>query len=158
MLEIQISRHCLEQILARQWDVKEKRAKLRRKSEGYIYLFFFRWSQMMTEEMTFQVSLENCQGFSILWEVHSTSQERWMKMFWKVILSLSVMAPRGDARSQISDSWRDVDCYKWVEEGGCWACGCSICKHQCLELDASVTVHTGIQEQGDEDNINSRLY
>ncbi len=38
-------------------------------------------------------------------------------------------------RSQISGG--DIDCYKWVEVGGCWACGCSICKHQCLELDAS---------------------
>ncbi len=29
-------------------------------------------------------------------------------------------------------------CHQWVEVGGCcWACGCSICKHQCLELDAS---------------------
>ncbi len=40
------------------------------------------------------------------WEVHSTSQERWMKMFWKAILCLSVMAPQGIARSQISDFWR----------------------------------------------------
>ncbi len=24
-----------------------------------------------------------------------------------------------------------------MEVGGCWASGCSICKHQCLELDAS---------------------
>ncbi len=40
------------------------------------------------------------------WEVHSTSQERWMKMFWRVILCLSVMAPRGDTRSQISVFWR----------------------------------------------------
>ncbi len=39
-------------------------------------------------------------------EVHSTSQERWMKTFWRVILILSVMAPRGDARLQISDFLR----------------------------------------------------
>ncbi len=38
-------------------------------------------------------------------------------------------------RSQTSGG--DVDCHKGVEVGGCWACGCSICKHQCLELDAS---------------------
>ncbi len=38
-------------------------------------------------------------------------------------------------RSQTS--WGDVDCYKWMEVAGCWACGCSIYKHQCLELDAS---------------------
>ncbi len=40
------------------------------------------------------------------WEVHSTSQERWMKTFWRVILSLSVMEPRGVAHSQISDILR----------------------------------------------------
>ncbi len=32
--------------------------------------------------------------------------ERWMKTFWKVILCLSVMAPKGVAHSQISDFWR----------------------------------------------------
>ncbi len=40
------------------------------------------------------------------WEDHSTSQERWTRMFWRVILSLSVMAPRGVAHSQISDFWK----------------------------------------------------
>ncbi len=34
-----------------------------------------------------------------------------MKKFWRVILCLSVMAQRGDAR--------DVDCHKGVEVGGC---------------------------------------
>ncbi len=40
-------------------------------------------------------------------EVHSTSQERWIKMFWKVILCLSVMAPRGVTHSQISGFWKE---------------------------------------------------
>ncbi len=40
------------------------------------------------------------------WEVHSTSQERWMKTFWNMILCLSVMAPRGVAQLQISVFWR----------------------------------------------------
>ncbi len=50
-------------------------------------------------------------------------------------------------RSQIS--WGDVDCYKWMEVVGCWACGCSICKHQCLELDASCNREP---VQGDKEN------
>ncbi len=65
MLVIQISRHCSEQILARGWEFREKRAKLRKGSEGF-FLFYLRWSQVMTEEMSFQVSLENGQGFSNL--------------------------------------------------------------------------------------------
>ncbi len=39
MLVIQISRHCLEKILARQGEVKGNRAKLRNESEG-IFIFF----------------------------------------------------------------------------------------------------------------------
>ncbi len=94
----------------------------------------------MMEEMSFQVSLEICQGFSIPewggkfipparngeWE-HSGE---WFcaSLWWHHEASLA-------RRSQTS--WGDVDCHKWVEVGGCWACGCSICKHQCLELDAS---------------------
>ncbi len=31
------------------------------------------------------------------WEDHSTGQERWKRMFWRVILCLSVMVPRGVA-------------------------------------------------------------
>ncbi len=52
----------------------------------------------------------------------------WASLWWHHEATLA-------RRSQTS--WRDVDCYRWVEVGGCWACGCSICKHQCLELVAS---------------------
>ncbi len=52
-------------------------------------------------------------------------------------------------RSQTSGG--DVVCYKWVEVGGCWACGCSICKHQCLELNASCNWE---QVQGDKERCN----
>ncbi len=52
----------------------------------------------------------------------------WASLWWHHEASLT-------RRSQTSGG--DVDCYKWVEVGGCWACGCSKCKHQCLELDAS---------------------
>ncbi len=48
-------RHCWEQILARQWEVKAKRVKV---------VFFLRWSQVKTEEMSFQVTLEYWQGSS----------------------------------------------------------------------------------------------
>ncbi len=62
----------------------------------------------MMEEISFQVSLENCQGFSIpdgggKFIPPARSGERECS---RVILSLSVMAPRGDARSQISDFLR----------------------------------------------------
>ncbi len=103
MLVIQISRHCSEQILTRQWEVKGKRTKLRK---ALICFHFLRWSQVMTEEMSFQVSLWKLSGIQHSgwgWEVHSTSQELWKNTFWKVI---SVMAPRGVARSQISDFLR----------------------------------------------------
>ncbi len=149
MLVIQLSRHYSEQILARQREVMGKRAKLRKESEGkerewklfYFYLFYFLWwSQVMTEEMSFQMPLENCQGFSIPDGggkfVPPARNSEWKRsgewfcasLWWRHEASLT-------RRSQTSGG--DVDCYKWVEVGGCWACGCSICKHQCLELDAS---------------------
>ncbi len=46
MLVIHISRHCSEQILARQWEVNGKREKLRKESEVFLLL-------------------KKCQGFSI---------------------------------------------------------------------------------------------
>ncbi len=52
------------------------------------------------------------------WQDHSTSQERWMRMFWRVILSLSVMVPRGVAHSQISDFWRG--CRFVIVSGSRW--------------------------------------
>ncbi len=106
MLVIQISRHCSEQILARQWEVKGKRAKLRKES--------------------FQLSLENCQGFSvpdgggkfIPRARNGECSREWFCDFlwWHHEVTLA-------HRSQTS--WGDVDCYKWVEVGGCCACGCS---------------------------------
>ncbi len=50
--------------------------------------FFLLLSQEMTEEMSFQVSLENCQGFSF---------PNGSEKFIPVILGLSVTAPRGVA-------------------------------------------------------------
>ncbi len=61
VLVIQSSRHCSEQMLVRQERIK-KRSKVK---ERVIFYLFFKMSQVMTEEMSFQVSLENCQGFSI---------------------------------------------------------------------------------------------
>ncbi len=40
------------------------RAKLGKESEGFFVVYFF-LSQVMTEEMSFQVSLENCQGIGL---------------------------------------------------------------------------------------------
>ncbi len=59
MLVIQMSRQCSEQILARQCEVKGKRAKVRKESEVFFVLIR---SQVMTEEMSFQVSLELFSG------------------------------------------------------------------------------------------------
>ncbi len=90
--------------------------------------------------MSFQVSLENCQGLRIPdrggkfipparngeWKCSGT----WFcaSLWWHHEASLT-------SRSQVSGG--DVDRHRWVEVGGCWACGCSKCKHQCLELDVS---------------------
>ncbi len=103
-----------------------------------LLLLFLRWSQVKMEEMSFQLLLENCQGFSIPdrgekcipparngeWE---RSGERFCASLWwhqEALLTRSSQTSGGD-----------VDCHQWVEVGGCWAC--SICKHLCLELDAS---------------------
>ncbi len=61
--------------------------------------FFLWWSQVVSKEMSFQLLLEDWQGSSGPdgGEDHSTGQERWTRMFWRVILSLSVMVPRGVA-------------------------------------------------------------
>ncbi len=92
----------------------------------------------MTEEMSFQVMLENCQGFSdpdgggkFIPPARNGEWKRsgeWFcaSLWWHHEATLA-------RRSQTS--WGDVDCHKWVEVGGCWPCGCSICKHQCLKLD-----------------------
>ncbi len=108
----------------------------------------------MTEEMSFQVSLENCQGFSIPdgggkfvpparnGEWKCSGEWFWASLWWYHEASLT-------RRSQTS--WGDVDCHKGVEVGGCWACGGSICKHQCLELDASCNREP---MQGDKERCN----
>ncbi len=87
MLVIQISRHCSEQILARQWEVKGKSAKLMDREQ----------SQVMTEEITFQGvawKLSGIQHSGQGWEVnsmkvqvHSTSQERWITVNENVLES-----------------------------------------------------------------------
>ncbi len=138
MLVIQISKHCLEQILVRRWEFREKRAKLRKESKEYY--IFFRGSQVMTEEMSFQVLLENCQGLSIPDEggkfIPPARNGEWKRSGEWFCASLwwhhEALLTR---RSQTSGG--DVYCHKGVEVCGCWVCGCSICKHQCLELDAS---------------------
>ncbi len=138
MLLIHICRHCSKQILARHWEVTGKRAKLRKDSE--VFFFFLRWSQVMTEEMSFEVLLENSQLFSILDGggkfIPPARNGDWKRSGEWFCASLWWYHEAMLARKS-QTSWGDVDCYKWVEVGGCWACGCSICKHQCLELDAS---------------------
>ncbi len=127
MLVIQIYRHCSEHILARQWEVKGKRAKLRKKSE----VFFFFQYEVKWWGKRFQVSLDNCQGFSTpdgggKFNPPARNGE-WKRSGEWFCASLW----RGVAPSQISDFLRGCRCCR------CWACGCSISKHQCLELDAS---------------------
>ncbi len=94
----------------------------------------------MLKEMSFQLLLEDWQGSSIPdrggkiipparnGERECSGEWFWASLWWYHEASLT-------SRSQTSGG--DVDCHQWVEVGGCWACGCSICKHQCLELDAS---------------------
>ncbi len=101
--------------------------------------------------MSFQVLLENCQGLSILDRggkfIPPARNGEWKRsgkwfctsLWWHHEASLT-------HRSQASGG--DVDCHQWVEVGGCWAFGCSICKHQCLELDASCNRET---MQGDKE-------
>ncbi len=86
----------------------------------------------MTEEMSFQVLLENCQGLSITDTdrqfIPPARNGEWKRsgkwfcasLWWHHEASLT-------RRSQTSG--RDVDCRQWVEVGGCWACS--------IELDAS---------------------
>ncbi len=99
-----------------------------------------RRSQVKMEEMSFQVSLENGQGLSFPNRggkfIPPARNDEWKcsgkwfcaALWWHHEASLT-------RRSQASGG--DVDCHQWVEVGGRWACECSICKHQCLELDAS---------------------
>ncbi len=58
------------------------------------------------EDMSFQVSVENCPDGG---GDHSTSQEWWTRMFWRVILSLSVMLHEASLTSGSQTSGGDVD-------------------------------------------------
>ncbi len=119
----------------------------------FFFVFFLRSSQVMTEEMSFQVSLENCQGFSIPdeggtfipparnGELKCSGEWFCASLWWHHEALLTHRSQTGGV----------VDCHKWVEIGGCWACGCSICKHQCLELDASCNWEP---VQGDKERCN----
>ncbi len=78
--------------------------KLAREGEKDYVLFVFNfvrlgWSQVMLKEMFSVVAwrLTGIQHSGWGWEDHSTGQERWKRMFWRVILSFSVMVSRGVA-------------------------------------------------------------
>ncbi len=120
----------------------------------FIYFFSLWWSQVELKEMSFQLSLENVQGSSgpdgggkfipaaRKGEWKGSGEWFWASLWWYHEASLT-------RRSQTSG--RDVDCHQWVEVGGCWACGCSICNHQCLELDA---ICNWEPVQGDKERCN----
>ncbi len=96
--------------------------------------------QVKTEYMSFQVSLENCQWLSIPDRggkfVPPARNSEWKRSGeWFCASLWRYHEASLTHRSQAS--WGDVDYHQWVEVGRCWACGCSICKHQCLKLDAS---------------------
>ncbi len=103
--------------------------KVKKRERRLFFLNEFKWWR---KRLVFKGSLENCQGFSIPparnGEWICTGKLFCASLWWHYEASLA-------RRSQTS--WGDVDCHKWVEVGGCWACGYSICKHQFLELDAS---------------------
>ncbi len=105
----------------------------------FIFLWIRSRNQVKMEEMSFRVSLEDWQGSSgpdgggkffppaRNGERECSGEWFWASLWWYHEASLT-------HRSQTSGG--DVDCYKWVEVGGCWALGCFMYKHQCLELDA----------------------
>ncbi len=117
--------------------------RLRKGAKANFLCFFYEEEEAEVKwrwKMSFHVSVENCQGLSIpgrggkiIPPARNGERKRsgtWFcaSLWWHHEASLT-------RRSQTS--WGDVDCYNWVEVGGCWACSCSICKHQCLELDAN---------------------
>ncbi len=70
------------------WKIKKKK------------VLFFMMKSSSVERDEFSVvawRLTGIQHSGWGWEDHSTSQEWWTRMFWRVILSLSVMVPRGVA-------------------------------------------------------------
>ncbi len=94
----------------------------------------------MTGEMSFQLLLEDWQGSSGPDEGRkiippARNGERKCSGKW---FCASLLWHHEATLARTSQTCGgDVDCHKWVEVGWCWACGCSICKHQCLELDAT---------------------
>ncbi len=89
------------------------RAKNRRGQgkRAKVFLFYEEEAEVMWRRMRWvfrcRLKIVRDSAFRMGWEVHSTSQERWIKMFWKVILCLSVMVPRGVTHSQISGFWKE---------------------------------------------------
>ncbi len=85
--------------------------------------------------MSFQLLFEDWQGSSIpdgkiIPPARNSEREYsgewfWASLWWYHEASLT-------SRSQTSGG--DLDRHQWVEVGGCWACGCSICKHHVLNL------------------------
>ncbi len=100
------------------------------------------------EEMSFQVSLENWQRSSIPdgdGKIIPPARNGEWKRSGKWFCASLWWHHEASLTSRSQTYWGDADCYKWVEVGGCWACGCYICKHQCLELDAGCNWET-VQE------------
>ncbi len=97
-------RHCSNKYMLARVGEKDK------EKESLFFIFFtFRMKSSSVERDKFSVvtwRLTGIQHSGWGWEDHSTSQEWWMRMFWRVILSLSVMVPQGVAHLQISDFWR----------------------------------------------------
>ncbi len=79
-------------------DRMERKSKRKMKILKRWKSFFFSMKSSSVERDEFLVVA--WQGSSVLDRGggdHSTSQEWWTRMFWRVILSLSVMVPRGVA-------------------------------------------------------------
>ncbi len=136
MLVIQISRHCSEQIL------DSERLREREQSQGkrvkFCFVFFLRWSQVMTEEMVLcRLKIVRDSGWGWKFIPPARIGERECSGEW--FLRLLWWHHEATLARRSQTSWGDVDCYKWVKVGGCWACGCSICQHQCLELMRAAT-------------------
>ncbi len=137
MLVIQTSRHCSEQILTRQWEVKGKIAKLRKDSEGFYLYLFFKMKSCDDGRDKFSGVLKIVRDSAFRMGggkfIPPTRNSEWKRSGEWFCASLWWLHEATLVRRS-QTSWGDVDCYKWVEVGGCWAGGCSICKHQCLEL------------------------
>ncbi len=98
------------------------------------------------EEISFQVSLENCQGFipdrggkfippARNGEWKCSGKGFCASLWWHHEALLT-------HRSQASGG--DVDCHQWVEVGGCWlwACGCSIQLQ--LQFNKYISCHSNL--------------